>query len=41
MDGKVIILALDSATFDFIHPMVERGELPHFERLLKSGTYSA
>lgn len=39
MKPKILILALDSATFDFILPMVERQELPNFKRLLDSGVY--
>ena len=40
MNNKVLVLALDSATFDFILPMVEEGALPNFDRLLKNGTHS-
>jgi predicted AlkP superfamily phosphohydrolase/phosphomutase len=39
INKKVLVLALDSATFDFILPMIERGELPNFDTLLKNGTY--
>jgi predicted AlkP superfamily phosphohydrolase/phosphomutase len=35
--GKVIVIGLDGATFDFIRPMVRRGELPNIANLLQSG----
>jgi predicted AlkP superfamily phosphohydrolase/phosphomutase len=36
--AKVLILGLDGATFDLILPWVQSGQLPHFTRLLRSGT---
>lgn len=35
--SKVIVIGLDGATFDFISPMVRRGELPNISTLLQSG----
>jgi len=36
---KVIVLGLDGATFTVIQPLVERGELPNFEKIMKEGVY--
>jgi predicted AlkP superfamily phosphohydrolase/phosphomutase len=36
-ETKVFVLGLDGATFDIIHPMMERGELPHFRRAIEKG----
>jgi predicted AlkP superfamily phosphohydrolase/phosphomutase len=33
----VFVLGLDGATFDIIDPMIEKGELPNFSRLLGDG----
>jgi predicted AlkP superfamily phosphohydrolase/phosphomutase len=35
--GKVLLLGLDGATFDLIHPWVRAGQLPHFARLMRQG----
>ncbi|HXH13120.1 MAG TPA: alkaline phosphatase family protein [Alphaproteobacteria bacterium] len=35
--AKVVILGLDGATFDLIHPWVQAAKLPHFTRLLSQG----
>ncbi len=35
---KVLIIGIDSATFDIIHPMMERGRLPNLHNLIKSGS---
>ncbi len=35
--AKVVILGLDGATFDLIHPWVQAAKLPHFARLLNRG----
>lgn len=36
-EEKVFILGLDGATFDIINPMIQRGELPHFRKVMESG----
>jgi predicted AlkP superfamily phosphohydrolase/phosphomutase len=36
---KLVVIGLDGATFDIIKPLVERGELPTFEKLMKKGVY--
>jgi hypothetical protein len=36
--GKVVIIGLDGATWRVIEPMMQRGELPHLERLVRDGT---
>lgn len=35
---QVLVLGVDGATFDVIDPLVERGELPAFERLGREGS---
>ena len=35
--SRVLVIGIDSATFDIINPMVERGWLPNFERLINVG----
>ncbi len=37
VERRVFVLGLDGATFDIIDPMIERGELPNFTRLLSEG----
>jgi predicted AlkP superfamily phosphohydrolase/phosphomutase len=37
--GKLLIIGLDSATFDIINPLIERGKLPHLARLMREGIY--
>jgi len=37
--GKVVILGLDGAEWDLIHPMVAAGELPNLARLMNEGVY--
>ena len=34
---RVLVLGLDGATFDVIEPLIEKGELPHLEKLMKEG----
>ncbi len=36
---KVLLIGLDGAEWDLIHPMVEAGELPNLGRLMKEGVY--
>lgn len=36
---KVIVIGVDGATFDVIEPMVKKGELPNFERIMKNGCW--
>jgi predicted AlkP superfamily phosphohydrolase/phosphomutase len=36
---KVYVIGFDGATWRFIRPLVERGEMPNFERLMKGGSY--
>lgn len=39
MKNRTIIIGIDGATFDVINPMVERGELPTFKRLMDQGAW--
>ncbi len=34
----LLVLGIDGATWDLIDPMMERGELPNFQRLVRQGT---
>ena len=36
---KVFAIGVDGGTFDIILPLVERGELPNFERMIKQGVW--
>ena len=36
---KVFILGLDGATLDIIKPLIEKGELTNFKKLIESGTH--
>lgn len=36
---KIVVIGFDGATFSIIKPLVERGELPTFEKLMKRGVY--
>src|SRR5579864_9468479 len=36
---KAYVIGFDGATWRFIRPLVERGEMPNFERLMKEGSY--
>jgi predicted AlkP superfamily phosphohydrolase/phosphomutase len=36
---KVFVIGVDGATFDVILPLVEKGELPNFQRMMKEGTW--
>jgi len=36
---KVVVIGFDGATFSVIKPLVERGELPTFEKLMKNSVY--
>ncbi len=37
---KIIILCFDSATMDIILPMVSEGRLPHFDDMMKKGSWA-
>ena len=32
---KVLIVGIDTATFDIIRPLVEKGEMPNFAKVIK------
>ncbi len=36
---KVIVIGLDGATLDIVHPMVQRGRLPNLARLMQQGSW--
>jgi len=36
---KVLVLAFDGAEWDIINPMIEKGELPNIQKLMKEGSY--
>jgi predicted AlkP superfamily phosphohydrolase/phosphomutase len=36
---KVYVIGFDGATWRFIRPLVEQGEMPNFQRLMKQGSY--
>ena len=37
MKSKVFVIGIDSATFDVINPLINRGYLPNLERLISNG----
>jgi len=39
MRRKVFVVGLDGATFDIILPLVEKGELPNFEKMMREGAW--
>ena len=39
VEGKVLVIGLDGATFDLIKPWVNEGKLPTLKRLLENGTH--
>lgn len=39
MKPKVFVIGIDGATWDIIVPLVEKGELPNFEKLMKGGVW--
>ncbi len=39
MAPSLIVLGLDGATWDIINPMIDAGELPVIQRLMKNGSY--
>ncbi|HLC57243.1 MAG TPA: alkaline phosphatase family protein [Candidatus Nanoarchaeia archaeon] len=39
MSRRVVLLGLDGATFDVVNPLVEKGVLPNFKKLLEHGAY--
>jgi len=38
--SPLLVIGLDGATFDVIHPMIERGALPNLARLMAAGTWA-
>src|SRR3989304_2437750 len=40
-DRKILILGVDGGTFELIQPMIDRGLLPTFARLMKEGASGA
>src|SRR5436305_11722826 len=36
---KVYVVGFDGATWRFIEPLIQRGEMPNFERLMREGTH--
>ena len=36
---KVFVIGFDGATWRFIRPLVDRGEMPNFQRLMERGSY--
>lgn len=36
---KVIVIGLDGATWDVIHPLIQKGKLPTWDYLVKNGSY--
>lgn len=39
VDGKVLVIGLDGATWDLIKPWASEGKLPNLKRLMSEGTY--
>lgn len=39
MAQKVFVIGLDGATFDVIFPLINKGELPNFERMMTKGVW--
>lgn len=37
--NKIVIIGLDGATWDIIHPMIHKGQLPTFKYLIENGSY--
>ncbi|MCF6155349.1 MAG: hypothetical protein E3K36_08870 [Candidatus Brocadia sp.] len=37
--NKIVIIGLDGATWDVIHPMIRKGKLPTFKYLTENGSY--
>lgn len=37
--AKVMVIGLDGATFDIIKPLMEKGKLPNFKRMIEQGTH--
>ncbi len=38
-DRKIVVMAIDALTWDILNPMIARGELPNFERMVRAGSY--
>lgn len=39
MKPRILVIGLDSATFDLIEPWMQEGQLPHFKRLMETGAW--
>lgn len=39
MGCRVVIIGLDSATFNIIQPLLDKNDLPFFEKLMREGSY--
>lgn len=37
--NKIVIIGLDGATWDVIHPLISKGKLPTFKHLIENGSY--
>lgn len=37
--NKIVIIGLDGATWNVVHPLISRGKLPAFRRLIENGSY--
>lgn len=37
--GKVYVIGFDGASWRFIEPLLRRGEMPHFQRLMEEGSH--
>ena len=38
--SRLLIIGLDGATFDLIHPWAAQGKLPNLQRLMEDGTWA-
>src|SRR5512134_915321 len=36
---KIVVIGLDGATFDLIHPWVKEGHLPTFRKIMEEGSW--
>src|SRR5262245_7156652 len=40
MNSRVLVIGLDGATFDLIHPFIAQGYLPNLKRWMDNGSWS-